>query len=423
MKKYDVIVIGGGFAGIGAAISAAREDRRVLLVEQAGALGGAANNALVMPYMPYYTNILKEDGTVERKFLSRGIFEEINKELAATNRFNVINDFANFDSEYLKLTLDRMCKKYGVDVLLHSTVCDVIKEGRKLTAVEVITVAGKMVFEADSFVDATGDANLAALAGCEFRLGRPEDNLCQPMTLCFRVANVCYEDFISQKADILKLYKEYQAEGKIKNPRENVLTFKSMVDGMLHFNSTRIVKLNPTDPFDLSRAEAEAREQMFELFDFLKDNFDCFKDSQIAFSAASIGVRESRMVTGEYELTVEDLLSLKQFDDAIAAGNYDIDIHSPTGGGTHHHFFPAGVHYTIPYRSLVPKDIDNLLVAGRCISCTHEAQASIRIMPICCTTGEAAGVAAALVSKTSVAAKDVEIKELQKILKANNAFF
>ena len=423
MKKYDVIVVGGGFAGVGAALGAARENRRVLLIEQSGALGGAATNSLVMPYMPYYTNVLKDDGTVERKFLSRGIFEEINKHLAAIDRFNVINDYANFDVEYLKITLDRMCKEYGVDVLFHTTVCDVQKEDRKLNAVEVIAVAGKMIFEADCFIDATGDANLAAYAGCDFKLGRPEDNLCQPMTLCFKVANVCYEEFVEQKADILKLYREYQAQGKIKNPRENVLTFKSMVDNMLHFNSTRIVLLNPTNPFDVSKAEAEAREQMLELFSFLKANFSSFKNAQLAFSASAIGVRESRMVAGEYELTVEDLLSLKKFEDAVAAGNYDIDIHSPTGGGTHHHFFPAGVYYTIPYRSLVAKDVDNLLVAGRCISCTHEAQASIRTMPICCTTGEAAGTAAALVSKNQVAAKNIDIKQLQKILKDNNVFF
>lgn len=423
MGKYDVIVVGGGFAGVGAAIAAARENRRVLLIEQSGALGGAATNSLVMPYMPYYTNILKEDGNVERKFLSRGIFEEINKFLDEVDRFHVINDYANFDGEYLKITLDRLMKKYGIDVLFHTTVYDVLRKDKKITGVEIVSVAGKTTVYADCFVDATGDANLVAYSGCGFKLGRPEDSLCQPMTLCFRVVNINYDEFLAQKQDILKLYREYQAQGKIKNPRENVLTFKSLIDGMLHFNSTRIVMLNPTDPFDLSRAEVEAREQMFELFGFLKENFSSFRNAQIAHSAASIGIRESRMAEGEYTLTVDDLLALTKFEDAVAAGNYDIDIHSPTGGGTHHHFFPAGVYYTIPYRSLVVKGVDNLLVAGRCISCTHEAQASIRTMPTCCTTGEAAGVAAALISKHKVAAKNVEIKELQKILKENNVFF
>lgn len=422
MEKYNVVVVGGGFAGIGAALAAARSGKKVLLIEQSGALGGAAINSLVMPYMPFYTNVMKENGKVERKFLTRGIFEEINKRLSVSNKYNVIDDFADFDSEYLKIILDRMMKEYGVDILFHTTLCDVDKTGRKINAIEVVSVAGKNKIEGDCFVDATGDGNLSVFAGCEFDLGRPQDSLCQPMTLCFRVSNVCYEDFIKQKPEILKLYREYQAEGKIKNPRENVLTFKPLIDNMVHFNSTRIVKLNPTDPFDLSCAEMEAREQMLELFNFLRDNFSSFKNAQIAISASSIGVRESRMVKGEHKLTCKEILATTKFDTAIAAGNYDIDIHNPEGGGTHHLFFKAGEYYTIPYGSIVAKDCDNLLVAGRCISCDHETQASIRIMPICCSTGEAAGVAAALLSEKGGAAKDLDVKQIQKILVENGAF-
>ncbi len=422
MEKYNVVVVGGGFAGIGAALAAARSGKKVLLIEQSGALGGAAINSLVMPYMPFYTNVMKENGKVERKFLTRGIFEEINKRLSVSNKYNVIDDFADFDSEYLKIILDRMMKEYGVDILFHTTLCDVDKTGRKINAIEVVSVAGKNKIEGDCFVDATGDGNLSVFAGCEFDLGRPQDSLCQPMTLCFRVSNVCYEDFIKQKPEILKLYREYQAEGKIKNPRENVLTFKPLIDNMVHFNSTRIVKLNPTDPFDLSCAEMEAREQMLELFNFLRDNFSSFKNAQIAISASSIGVRESRMVKGEHKLTCKEILATTKFDTAIAAGNYDIDIHNPEGGGTHHLFFKAGEYYTIPYGSIVAKDCDNLLVAGRCISCDHETQASIRIMPICCSTGEAAGVAAALLSEKGGAAKELDVKQIQKILVENGAF-
>lgn len=124
MKRYNVIVIGGGFAGVGAALASAREGKKVLLVEQSGALGGAAINSLVMPYMPFYTKSLNEKGEVERKFLTRGIFAEINKRLAHSNKYNVIDDFADFDSEYLKIILDRMMNEYGVDVLLHTMLCD-----------------------------------------------------------------------------------------------------------------------------------------------------------------------------------------------------------------------------------------------------------------------------------------------------------
>ena len=425
MKKYNVIVVGGGFSGVAAAIAAAREGSKVLLIEKSGALGGAANNNLVMPYMPYITKMKQEDGTLKDVAWVQGLFKEINEHLYSQEKLkDDYNDrIGIFSDEYLKVVLDRMVSESGVDVIFHATLCDVNKEGRKIKSVVVATVAGNLEFEADCFVDATGDANLAAFAGCEFNLGRSEDNLCQPMTLCFRVVNVDWDCLSKERGEINTLWRKYQSEGKIKNIRENVLMFKTLIDNTVHFNSTRIVKLNPTDPFDVTKAEMQAREQMLELFDFLKSNFKAFEKADIISSAAAIGVRESRMVIGEHYLTSEELLNTTKFDDAIAAGNYDIDIHNPEGAGTHHLFFPEGVYYTIPYGSLVSKDMDNLLVAGRCISCDHEAQASIRIMPICCATGEAAGVASSLISKQGVNAKDLDVKTVQNILKQNGALF
>ena len=370
MKKYNVIVVGGGFSGVAAAIAAARENKKVLLIEKSGALGGAANISLVMPYMPYTTKICDSDGNTKSIALVRGLFKEINDRLYSAGK--LVDDFNDrigvFDDEYLKIVLDRMVIESGVDIIFHATLCDVYTEGRKIKAVEISTVAGKMLFEADCYIDATGDANLSALAGCKFNLGRKEDNLCQPMTLCFRVCNVSWEHLRKERADINTLWRKYREEGKVKNPRENVLMFKPLAENTVHFNSTRIVKLNPTNPFDVTRAEMEAREQMLELFSFLKANFEAFRNADIFSSAAAIGVRESRMVIGEHMLTVDELLATTKFEDAIAAGNYDIDIHNPEGTGTSHKFFPEGVYYTVPYRSLVAKDFDNLLVAGRCIS-------------------------------------------------------
>ena len=219
-----------------------------------------------------------------------------------------------------------------------------------------------------------------------------------------------------------KLYKQFQAEGKIKNPRENVLIFYTHVDGMLHFNTTRVVKLDPTNPFDVTSAEMTAREQMFELYHFLRDHVPGCEKSQLLYSAGEIGVRESRMITGEYVLTQEDLMGCVRFEDRIAAGNYDIDIHSPTGSGTSHYYFKPGTWYTIPYRALLPKGAENLLVAGRCISATHEAQASIRIMPIVTTLGHAAGVAAGLACKSGVPVDRVSIPQLQAQLLSEGAF-
>jgi hypothetical protein len=146
------------------------------------------------------------------------------------------------------------------------------------------------------------------------------------------------------------------------------------------------------------------------------------KNAFLLATASQIGVRESRMIDGEYKLTVDDCLSFRKFDDSIAVSNYEIDIHNPEGSGTSHYFFPDGKYFTIPYRSLIPKTVDNLLVAGRCISSDHEAQASYRIMPIVASIGEGAGVAIALASKYKIKPKDVKIEELQKILLSRNAF-
>ena len=415
--EYDVIVVGGGLTGVAAAVSAAREGMKTILIEQSGFLGGALGNCLVNPFMPYSTR-LEINGEMKHVDLSAGIFSEIVEQL---DRLGAHKNGV-FHEEYMKLVLDRMTVGAGVTVLLHSMLCGVEKSGGMLTGVTAVGKSGKMTMHARCFIDCTGDADLAVMAGCPTHLGRPKDNLCQPMTLCFRLANVDMDKFRRNREKINPLYQQLQAEGKIRNPRENVLIFFHPVKNMLHFNTTRVVKLNPTDPFHLTRAEMEAREQMFEMFAFLKENIEGFENADIAFSAPQIGVRESRMIDGEHLLTEEELKDCTKFDDAIAAGNYDIDIHNPEGAGTSHYYFGDGEYYTIPYRSLLPKNADNLLVAGRCISSTHEAQASYRIMPIVTTLGQAAGVAAAVSLKQNVLPKEADIREIQRILRENGAF-
>ncbi len=420
MKKYDVIVVGGGFAGCAAALAAARNGCEVLVLEQAGALGGAANNCLVNPFMRNATKIHKENGETERLELSRGIFAEICEKLKSMDAMNGIT----FHEEYLKLILDDMLEEAGVDVLFHATLCEVNVENEKLESVTVITKNGKITFEAKQFIDCTGDADLAVMSGCPYHLGRPSDNLCQPMTLCFRIANVDEDEFFTPECNAQRqaIYKRWQEEGKTSNPRENILLFRTMVKGVVHFNTTRVVKRNPVDPFDVSWAEREARRQMYDIYRMLKEELPSFRNAQIISSAAWIGARESRMIDGEHLLNEEELKNCTVFPDAIAAGNYDIDIHNPEGSGTSHYYFPDGEYYTIPYRSLIPKGISNLLVAGRCISSTHEAQASYRIMPIVCCLGEAAGTGMAVAVKNNCTPKEADIKEIQKILLDNGAF-
>ena len=422
MKKYDVAVVGGGFSGVAAAISAARQGMKVILIEKANCLGGAATNALVSPLVPFWTVI-----NGEKVFLNRGILEEILNEvkkihIETGDDTTEYNHMRYFNEEYLKLVLNRMVIEAGVEILFHSYLTDVSVEDDEITEITLTSRSGEFKISADYFIDATGDALLTYMSGYKVNLGREEDNLCQPMTLCFRVGNVDAESYHKNSAALAnKLYNEFQEKGKIKNLRENILTFNTTDDNIIHFNSTRIVKRNPVDPFDLTKAELEAREQVMELFKFMKENIPEFKNATLLSTASEIGVRESRMIEGEYTLTVDDIKELKQFDDSIALGNYCIDIHSPDGRGTTLMFFEDGEYYSIPYRTLIPKNSKNLLVVGRCISVDHEAQSSMRVMPIVCSIGEAAGVAVSMACKNKTGVNEIDVQNLRNTLEENGA--
>ena len=264
-NKYDLIVVGGGFAGTAAAISAAKNGANVLLIEKYNCLGGAASFALVSPFMSFWTTI---PNTKEKKYMCGGLFLEIVDEM--NNICGTEGERYIFDEEILKLVLNRMAVKYGVKLLFNTDVIDVCVNDGTVSSVVAMCKSKKMEFSADYFIDATGDAELSVLAGCEYKLGREKDELCQPMTLCFRMSGVDKEKYYKNKKKIDALYKEFQTRGEIKNPRENVLVFENFNDGVLHFNTTRIVKKNPTDPFELTEAEIEAREQVFEMHKFLK---------------------------------------------------------------------------------------------------------------------------------------------------------
>ena len=413
MKKYDVAVIGGGFAGTAAALAAARSGASVILIEKSNCLGGAAVNCLVNPFMGYSTEI---DGKMQD--LSEGIFKEIHQKLESHNAMRG----ESFLEEELKHILNEMVLEAKIDLIFHAYLFRVNKDGEKIKSVALASRSGEIEVEADYFIDASGDAQLAYLAGCPTVLGREPDHLCQPMTLCFRVGNVDVEKFYKSRSELNKAHAKSLAAGELMNPRENILVFKTPIKNVLHFNTTRVIKKDPTSPEAFTHAEIIAREQVYEIYDFIKKHADGMEDSFLMMTASEIGVRESRMIVGDYVLTEQDCLNCVKFDDAIAASNYDIDIHNPEGTGTSHHYFGAGEYYTIPYRSLIPKGAVNLLVAGRCISSDHGAQASYRIMPVVCCIGEAAGTAAGLAVKNNVPVRDVNVAQLQNTLKNNNAY-
>jgi hypothetical protein len=236
------------------------------------------------------------------------------------------------------------------------------------------------------------------------------------------VGNVDVEKFYASREKLKIAHAQSLAAGELTNPRENILVFKTPIHNVLHFNTTRVVKKNPTSPEEVTEAEVLARRQVYEIYDFMKKHADGLEDSFLMMTAAEIGVRESRMIVGDYVLTEQDCRNCVKFDDGIAACNYDIDIHNPEGTGTSHYYFPAGEYYTIPYRSLIPKSAENLLVAGRCISSDHGAQASYRIMPVVCCIGEAAGSAVGLAVKQNCTVREIDVKELQNELKRNGAY-
>ncbi len=415
---HQLIVVGGGLAGTAAAVAAARAGVDVLLLERYNCLGGAAAHALVMPFMPFSSY---DPASGSTKQLCGGFFLELQREMNPLLGYPTERYSWEMDEEILKIALNRLCLRYGVHLLLNTSVTAVHREGGRVVGLSALGRSAPLELSADYVIDATGDAEIASLAGCPCKLGREEDSLCQPMTLCFRLSGVDKAQFYAHRGEINPLYKQLKAEGRIRNPREDVLIFENFNDGVLHFNTTRVVRRDPTDPFDVTAAEIEAREQVWELYAFLRDNIPGFERSRILSTALQIGIRESRKVVGEYTLTVDDLKSLARFDDGIAVANYDIDIHSPTGEGTSHYYFGAGEWYEIPYRCLVPRDMENLLVAGRCISASHEAQASFRIMPFCAELGEAAGTAVAHAVRrgTTLRPADMDIQALREDLRAH----
>jgi hypothetical protein len=389
VQRHQVIVSGGGPAGIGAAIAAARAGAGVLLVERYGFLGGMATTALVYPWMSHLAG--------DRPIIG-GVFQEVVDRLSAMGAYKE----RSFDPEALKQVLLEMCLEANVRLRLHSFVTDAVQDGQRVCGIVVHSKSGREVFMADCVVDCTGDADVAARSGAETEKGRPEDGFVQPMTLMFRMANVDTSRMPARE-EMNRLFTEAKSAGRIQCPRENVLWFYSTRPDEIYFNTTRVVKLDGTSAEDLTKAEIEARRQTWQIVEFLKRDVPGFERSHLAATGPQIGVRETRRLVGQYVLTEEDVLSCRRFEDEIAFSSYPIDIHNPQGAGTVIKALPKGGFYGIPYRCLVPRDLQGLLVAGRPISTTHEAHSSARIQCVCYATGQAAGIAAAISAAEGIA--------------------
>lgn len=406
--EYDVAVIGGGLCGVNAAIAAAREGKKTILVEKYGFFGGMATAGLVNPFMSYCAHQTDE-------MINTGLFKELLGRMYKKGGTNILQCY-HFNEQILKIVLDEMVVESGAHILFHALLRGVETNGREIVSAVCETLSGTIKIRAKRFIDATGDAHLAAFAGVPYEFGDDEGGPCQPMTTNFHVANADWQRYDRQKANAL--YAAFRAEGRIKNPRENILSFTLPAKNMMHFNSTRISGKDPLDAEERTEAELIGRRQVWELFGFLKENVAGLEEAYLSAIGDEIGVRESRRIKALYRLNENDVLSCRKFDDGICCCSYDIDIHNQGEGGKCVKL-PPKEYYTIPYRSLVPESYDNLLVAGRSIGSSHIAQSSFRIMPVTACMGEAAGIAAAVSIDENANMKNVDVSEVHVSLDRN----
>ncbi len=429
-KEVDILIVGGGPAGVGAAVAAARSGKSVLLLEKRGFLGGNITGA----YVETCNHFLH--GTT---FHANGIYAEIEEKYK--ERYGRSHDIRKnsphrFSSEYLKIFLDDFLANEGVEILFHSFVNDVILEDTKIQCVIIQSKMGPLAVKAEIIIDATGDGDVAFSAGVPYEQGRDLDGLCQPGTVNFRIAGVDV-DKLTGEVDGLKVIgqkfnEDYRAGITGLNCKRQDLPFGRLTSAgvVSYVNYPCAYKIDPTDVEGLTQGEIECRQYIAEFYEYAKKNFEGFEHIEIASIAPEIGFRDSRRIKGLYRLTKEDIEAQTVFEDAIAVYPRIYDMLSPDGnmdgdgkmeglGYEGHIYEPIrdSRSYTIPYRSLIPVDVDNLIVAGRCISADHVAESSIRGISACMLTGQAAGAAAGLACKSGIAPKAVNVVELQGILK------
>lgn len=393
LAECDVLVVGGGSAGCSAAVAAARQGARVVLLERYGFLGGTGA-AVLDTFYGFYT-----PGLVEKKVVG-GIPDEVVGGLEARgvllkrpNTYGAGTGLT-YDPETLKVVWDELVSGAGVRVLLHAYFADVIRDGSWVRGAVVATKRGLRAVAARAVVDASGDADVAAQAGAPF-----EDagalGIAQSLTTTFKVINVNVAQAKSfPKKELWALMEAASSEG-YRLPRKEGSAHVTPFQGVMVTNMTRVAGVDATDPDALSRAEMEGRSQALEYLRFLRDKVPGYERAELGGLSVNIGVRETRRIRGEYWITRKDVLSARKFPDAIARCGAPIEEHH-AGGDTRWEYLPDGETVDIPYRALLPQGLGNVIVAGRCLSASHEAHASIRSIGQCLAMGQAAGLAAAL---------------------------
>jgi hypothetical protein len=441
-RDVDVVVVGAGPAGIGAAVSAARSGARVLVFDLQGCVGGMATAGGVGPFMTSFD-------AKNEKMIIRGIFEELVERMKALggaidpadvpaehpwSGFYRIGHahVGPFDGDCLKRVATEMIRESGAELLLHTQFIDVLLEGDRIAGVVIANKSGVSVVRANVVVDCSGDADVAVRSGVRYELGRVEDGNMQPATLFFRVCNVDTKrlsQHIEEHRDEIRpffgpfswLLKEKAAEwGDV--PRAEICLFESPDSGEYRLNVTRILDVDGTDAEDLTRAELLGMDQANRVFDFLRKFAVGFENAKFMGTAATIGIRETRHIDGRYRLTVDDVKSCRVPDDTIAVLATNMDTHNKSDPGGTYFTLENGPYFGVPYACLVPNGVSNLLVAGRALSADAMAASATRMIPCCIAFGQAAGIAAALSARTGVAPADLDVREIRSSLHAQGAY-
>jgi hypothetical protein len=436
-NDYDVIVAGGGPAGCAAATAAARNGARTLLLEAGSCLGGMGTAGLVPAWCPF---------SDKEKIVYRGIgleiFEALKKEMSHVKPEDV--DWVPIDPEALKRILDRLLVKAGVKVLFNSTIVSVgtEKTAEHSTRLKYVVAAHRgslRAYGADVFVDCTGTADLVNLAGLPYNQGDEETGEIQASTHCFIITNVDDYHYLTMP----KLHSsnpECVTHDMAKSDKYPLIKTAHCCNSLLGpsavgFNAGHLFNVDPTDPESLSAAAIQGRELAYQYHQGLKEYLPgAFGASWLAQTAQTVGTRESRRIIGDYILTAEDYLARRGFDDEIGRNCYYLDRHpnqkelerrkitGEKGGEAAAKRYNPGESHGIPYRSLIPAGAGNLLAGGRNISCDCRIYGSLRVMPTCFVTGQAAGTAAALTPRGKTV-RDVDIAALRDRLRKDGAFF
>lgn len=408
----DVLVAGGGPAGVAAALTAARRGASTLLVEQLGDLGGISTSGLMSHWTGGVTSALYEEVLRRSAGRNEGAWKDV---ITPT-----------IDPEHLKTLYLDLMEEAGVRVRLYTFVSGVVRQGADITGLIVESKSGRQVIRARVVVDATGDGDVAARAGVPFTLGREGDGKMQPATIMFKVGGVdesraVFPGSFETTVDTPRGELQALARAHLPFPAGHVLLYRTTHPGVVTCNMTNCIDVDGTRAEDLTQATVLCRRQMEHIVAFLREYAPGYEQCFALSSAALVGIRETRHFQGLYTLNEQDILDARRFDDwVVRDARFNFDVHNLTGAGLDEtgaqKHFPQSKGYTIPYRCLVPVGVGGLLLAGRNISGTHLAHSNYRVMPICLALGEAAGIAAALAVAEGVPVDKVDATRIQQEL-------